>query len=73
MPTFQSEAQVSVVRPKRGSKLGPAGEHAVGLCDASAHQIIDENPDVALCPRQCHGGHGERRAGSVHPRPQALQ
>ncbi len=72
-PTFQSEAEVGVVRPQRRSKLGPAGEHAVRLCDASTHQIVDENADVTLCPRKSHCGHGERRAGCVHPCPQALQ
>lgn len=72
MPTFQSEAEVGVVRPQRGSKLSPAGEHTVGFCYASAHQIINENSNVTLCPRQCHCRHAERPAGSIHPRPQAL-
>lgn len=48
--TFQSEAEVSVVRPQRGPKLSPAGEHAVGLRYTATHQVIDENTDVALCP-----------------------
>lgn len=73
LPTFQSEAQVSIVGPEGGSKLSPAGEHAVRLCNAATHQIIDEDSDVTLCPGQRHRGHGERLAGSVHPCPQALQ
>lgn len=73
LPTFQSEAKVSVVWPKSRSKLCPAGEHAVRLRDAPTHQIVDENSDVALRPRQRHCRHGERPACSVHPRPQALQ
>lgn len=73
VPTFQSEAEVSVVRPQGGPKLCPAGEHAVRLRDASTHQVINENSDVTFCPRQHRRRHGERPTSGVHPRPQALQ
>lgn len=70
--TFQSEAEVSVVRPQRGSILSPAGEHAVRLCDTSTHQVINENSNITLCSRQRYWRHVKRPAGSVHPCPQPL-
>lgn len=70
--TFQSEAEVGVVGPQRGTELSPAGEHAVGLGNAATHQVVNENADVALCPGQRHCSHGKRSAGCIHPRPQAL-
>lgn len=71
--TFQSEAEVGVVGPQRRAELGPAGEHAVGFRHAATHQVVDQNPDVALGPGQGHRRHGERLAACVHSRPQALQ
>lgn len=71
--TFESETEVGVVGSQRGAELGTAGEHAVRFRHAATHQVIDQNPNVALGPGQGHRRHGECPTACVHPSPQTLQ
>ena len=46
------QAAVGVVLPVDEPVLRPGGHHAVGLIGALGHQVVNEDPDVALFPAQ---------------------
>src|SRR5215510_14431497 len=47
---FLSQSLIGIVGPKRQSIFRPRGEHSIGLSDPLGHEVIDQNPEVALRP-----------------------
>ncbi len=47
-----SQPRIRVVGPQHQAELGSRTKHAVGLRGATAHQVVNENPHVAVSAGQ---------------------
>ena len=48
--TQRRQPLISVIGAQPQAEFCPAGEHSVGLCRTTGHQIINHHPDVAFVP-----------------------
>ena len=67
------QALVSIVGAQAETIFGAAREHAIGLRDATGHEVIDHYSDIRVCPRHDEVGRpATRLQRSVHARDKTL-
>ena len=71
-PPLRRESLVGVIDAEVGPELCSRGEHAIWLIRSLGHQVVNQNPEIAVDTPKDDGSQSADPAGRVYPSQNAL-